>query len=770
MKWFSHLSLVSRKKRGSVFLILLSSYFLVLLLPLLIGSLLYMRVQAVMVENASRANLGLLEQVKQAVEKELEEIDRLTVQISVHPKLSWLLGASNEEMQYEPFQVIDFTRELRNYRNISSLNSDFYIYLEPQNVVITSTGKTDANNFFQNLRAYEQMSVDDVYNYMLSGVHQQAYVTTDWMLGRRNIIFVQSLPMWKRTNIQGYLVIHFDDSHLKRMIQQLNGVYRGDIHIFDSKNKMVVSSDPAATDGMFLELPEDMGYELMDHDGEKMMLSHTRGKNDWKYVSVVPRSTVMKDVDAIKNWVLLVIGSGLLIGLAMALIMAYRHYAPIRAVVNEILKGENDSDKDVVNELDFIRQSVSRSLSKEKNMRRMLERNQPMIQAHFLSRFMKGYVKIADATEDSLEFMEVNLNKDGIFAIVLIELDESSVFFHGDTEKEWGLARFIIMNLAYELVQECGYVIEMERSSLAILYTSEGEEADVAIERDQLIQLLQDTLHQRFRMNVTLAVSSIRSGIEEIPQCYREALMAMDYRMIYGANAVIHYEMVRDIGHQTYQYPLEIEVQLINHVKSGDCEEMQKVLRQIYEVNFVTHNIAPEMGRCLFVDMTGTILKLMNGLDIDSETLFENADDPLKSLSDSFTVEEMFAHTTALYTKMCGLVREGRTDHSQQLYRNILSHINQHYGDSNLSLSSMADCFGITPQYLSTFFKKQSRQNLNDYVAQVRIREAKTLLENTSLPLAQIAERLGYANDIGFIRLFKKHEGITPGSYRKNKN
>lgn len=753
-----------------MFLILLSSYFLVLLLPLLIGSLLYMRVQAVMVENASRANLGLLEQVKQAVEKELEEIDRLTVQISVHPKLSWLLGASNEEMQYEPFQVIDFTRELRNYRNISSLNSDFYIYLEQQNVVITSTGKTDANNFFQNLRAYEQMSVDDVYNYMLSGVHQQAYVTTDWMLGRRNIIFVQSLPMWKRTNIQGYLVIHFDDSHLKRMIQQLNGVYRGDIHIFDSKNKMVVSSDPAATDGMFLELPEDMGYELMDHDGEKMMLSHTRGKNDWKYVSVVPRSTVMKDVDAIKNWVLLVIGSGLLIGLAMALIMAYRHYAPIRAVVNEILKGENDSDKDVVNELDFIRQSVSRSLSKEKNMRRMLERNQPMIQAHFLSRFMKGYVKIADATEDSLEFMEVNLNKDGIFAIVLIELDESSVFFRGDTEKEWGLARFIIMNLAYELVQECGYVIEMGRSSLAILYTSEGEEADVAIERDQLIQLLQDTLHQRFRMNVTLAVSSIRSGIEEIPQCYREALMAMDYRMIYGTNAVIHYEMVRDIVQQTYQYPLEIEVQLINHVKSGDCEEMQKVLQQVYEVNFVTHNIAPEMGRCLFFDMTGTILKLMNGLDIDSETLFENADDPLKSLSDSFTVEEMFAHTTALYTKMCRLVREGRTDRSEQLYRSIISYIDEHYGDSNLSLSSMADYFGITPQYLSTFFKRQSRQNLNDYLAQVRIREAKKLLENTSLPLAQIAERLGYANDIGFIRLFKKHEGITPGSYRKNKN
>ncbi|WP_026021180.1 helix-turn-helix domain-containing protein [Paenibacillus senegalensis] len=672
-------------------------------------------------------------------------------------------------MQHEPFQVIDFTRELRNYRNISSLKSDFYIYLEQQNVVISSTGKTDANNFFQNLRTYEQMSVDDVYNSMLSGVRQQAYVTTDRVNGNRNIIFVQSLPIWSRTNVQGYLVIHFDDSHLRRMLERLNGVYGGDIHIFDHENKVIVSNDASAGDGMFLQLPEDMGYEMIHHGGESKMLSYTHGKNDWKYVSVVPRDTVMKDVDEIKNRVLLVIGIGLLIGLATALIMTYRHYTPIRTVVNEILKVENNSEKDVVNELEFIRQSVSRSLSKEKSMKRVLERNQPMIQAHFLSRFMKGYLKIADVTEDSLGFMDVRLDKDGLFAVVLIELDEGSDFFHGDSEKEWGLARFTISNLAYELIQENGYVIEMERSRLAILYADEGKAADVAAARDQWIRLLQDTLHQRFRMNVTLAVSGIKAGLEEIPQCYREALMAMDYRMIYGTNAVIHYEMVGDIGQQTYQYPLETEVQLINHVKSGDCEEMQKVLRRIYEVNFVTHNISPEMGRCLFFDMTGTILKLMNGLHIDSETLFEDADDPLKTLSDSFTVEEMFAHTTALYTKLCRLVREGRTDRSEQLYRDIVHYIDEHFGDSNLSLSSMADHFGITPQYLSTFFKRHSRQNLNDYVAQVRIREAKKLLENTSQPLAQIAGRIGYANDIGFIRLFKKHEGITPGSYRKNK-
>jgi AraC-like DNA-binding protein len=33
--------------------------------------------------------------------------------------------------------------------------------------------------------------------------------------------------------------------------------------------------------------------------------------------------------------------------------------------------------------------------------------------------------------------------------------------------------------------------------------------------------------------------------------------------------------------------------------------------------------------------------------------------------------------------------------------------------------------------------------------------------------MMQIAQEIGYANDIGFIRVFKKLEGITPGKYRE---
>nr|WP_248927978.1 helix-turn-helix transcriptional regulator [Paenibacillus hamazuiensis] len=54
-----------------------------------------------------------------------------------------------------------------------------------------------------------------------------------------------------------------------------------------------------------------------------------------------------------------------------------------------------------------------------------------------------------------------------------------------------------------------------------------------------------------------------------------------------------------------------------------------------------------------------------------------------------------------------------------------------------------------------------------DYINSKRIEQAKLLLGSTSLSVADISDRVGFASSNTFIRVFKRHEGITPGQFRQ---
>lgn len=84
----------------------------------------------------------------------------------------------------------------------------------------------------------------------------------------------------------------------------------------------------------------------------------------------------------------------------------------------------------------------------------------------------------------------------------------------------------------------------------------------------------------------------------------------------------------------------------------------------------------------------------------------------------------------------------------------------------DVTLADTAKHVHVNSCYLSQLFKQQTGVNFVDYVADLRIREAKKLLTTTSLRIADIAERLCFADISYFSTQFKKHTGLTPTEYR----
>jgi two-component system response regulator YesN len=91
--------------------------------------------------------------------------------------------------------------------------------------------------------------------------------------------------------------------------------------------------------------------------------------------------------------------------------------------------------------------------------------------------------------------------------------------------------------------------------------------------------------------------------------------------------------------------------------------------------------------------------------------------------------------------------------------------IRESFADPGLSLAGVADKAGVSKNHLSWEFARETGETLTEYVARIRIEEAKRLFSTTRLKVYEVAERVGFLNVEHFSRVFKKVAGTSPSAW-----
>ena len=89
--------------------------------------------------------------------------------------------------------------------------------------------------------------------------------------------------------------------------------------------------------------------------------------------------------------------------------------------------------------------------------------------------------------------------------------------------------------------------------------------------------------------------------------------------------------------------------------------------------------------------------------------------------------------------------------------------------DKPITLASIAKEFFFNPNYLSSLFKQKTGGNLSTYLEDVRIKNARNLLENTDLSVCEVARTVGYNDPNYFTRIFRHKTGFTPTQLQKRR-
>ncbi len=101
-----------------------------------------------------------------------------------------------------------------------------------------------------------------------------------------------------------------------------------------------------------------------------------------------------------------------------------------------------------------------------------------------------------------------------------------------------------------------------------------------------------------------------------------------------------------------------------------------------------------------------------------------------------------------------------------QITRKIINYIHENY-QKDINLEELSKAYFLSKSNLCHKFKKETQMTIIDYLLQIRLHNAKNMLQYTDKSMAEISHACGFSSPNYFSLIFNKHVHYSPREYRK---
>lgn len=186
--------------------------------------------------------------------------------------------------------------------------------------------------------------------------------------------------------------------------------------------------------------------------------------------------------------------------------------------------------------------------------------------------------------------------------------------------------------------------------------------------------------------------------------------------------------------------------------QNGDAEAAEEIIETLWKTNYSENGaIGNDMSMLLYARL----------FDI-----LEEMSDDTASLRFDMPPREALAYFKSRFAAVAGAEKEKKNQTLTGLRKAVVDYLNEHYSQPDLSLSSIADVFGMSESALSMLYKEVLNENYSGYVEKLRVMHANELLRAGKTPVSEIARIVGYEHATSFTRAYKRCMGCTPSEYQ----
>jgi two-component system response regulator YesN len=260
-------------------------------------------------------------------------------------------------------------------------------------------------------------------------------------------------------------------------------------------------------------------------------------------------------------------------------------------------------------------------------------------------------------------------------------------------------------------------------------------------------------------VDFSLAIGKAVENPQKLPESMHDALVAIAERIVEGTGRVLESRVytvqsgTKQIADKYVNYALRV-ADMLSEVEANNMldeltDELLTTCLSGYDLSELVLTIGKMFALRLNMDESATPLRE-----------FE------EKCSLCGTVSKLLDCLRGFLTEQIRAVWMRLENESIRPIRIAKQYILQHYTE-NITLSDVCAATGFSVSYFSKMFKKETGEGFSQYLARVRIDQAKELLKDTDLPIAGICEMVGYSDMKHFVTTFKKMTSLKPGQYRK---
>ncbi|TBL80826.1 response regulator [Paenibacillus thalictri] len=351
----------------------------------------------------------------------------------------------------------------------------------------------------------------------------------------------------------------------------------------------------------------------------------------------------------------------------------------------------------------------------------------------------------------------------GLMAIRIRGLDKEH---HPKSLANKDLTTFAVSNIALEILRtEGGGDVVVDDQGIVVLLFNCAELAVWESQSRVIADRIRVSVGQYLKFSVSIGIAHRLAIPPAFAEIYRLAILALEYTFYFSEPAIVTSDEAATDPDQVISLTEE-EVKHIEHqLLLEDKESLQRIVRGIMERS-LNQTVEVRRVRVFFDDLMLPFSRQLKrvGLSLIDLPEFQGYH-PSEAIRNIDTLAEMQMWFLGWIGFYIDFYKEqaGKTMRSE--IREAQAYINRNYRQK-ITVSDIAASIGLSESYLSHLYKKETGENLIDYLTKYRLEQAEQLLRNSDLRTYEIAERVGFADSNYFSRQFKRYIGMNPLDYR----